>query len=319
MNGDFLCSLLGKCARSSEIDTLLRGLQPRQRPRKRCPASEYYSDELDYPSIGLRLTFGDAARHQNHERNLWTHEGVVFSQIEFFSGQTYFQRYAATLPFGLSWQDSRDTATKKLLAIQPKDARHYTRSVFTYAEYEVSIGFTGDLLSEVSCFAVPEKLSPLWTEPSPSMETLGPLLGYPAVELHKLGEWGKRTKQALSDHEDGNTLDLRFECGAEIYIQSESSSHLNSDSQPIIRGLKFYRDRELDSAEWRSNLPLGLTWDTSPSHLYKLSPEHLVEYRDDEFDGYVFWQFAEYECHIYYSNWINRLSRITVGVRGFLC
>jgi hypothetical protein len=309
VNGDLLCTLLGQPSNSQGVEALLYSLRPRQHPPGTCTAIDYYSEELDYPALGMRLVFSDKARHMNRDRYLWTHEGVTLTQIEFFNDRSGFQQFLGTLPFGLSWQDNRETATKKLLIKTPQDSRFYTRCAFTFDTYEVSIGFSDGKLSEVTCFAMAARLTPLWAVPQPSFDSLQGLLGQTISELFALSTWGEQFKEFVSGHENGDTLDLRLECGLEIYLSNQRK----------IEGLKFHRDRELDATQWIGELPLDLNWDCSPAQLKLLQPEHIVRFRDDEFDGYVLWQFDQHDFHVYYSNWLNHLSRITLGLRGFLC
>jgi hypothetical protein len=315
---DVLHKLFGSNSQSQPLRDFLRSAQPIQFPDEVCTVDDYYSTELDYDELGFQLNFTDAARFNNRERQFWGDDGVVLERIDFYKNRTGFNQFAGQLPFGLTWNDTTDTAHQKVFAHKPRQCRSYNRVVYAFEKFDACLTFLESRLVEVTCMATGTPLKPRWSCESPPAENLFLLLGRPIDQLFSLGEWGLLVKTQFDEHDedDGHTLDLRYECGTEIYMNKTQSNH---QGMPMIEAYKFYRDRELDATQWLGQLPFNLNWHTSPSQFSEISEEPALRSRDDEYDGYKLWKFEDSEFHIYYSNWINRASRITVGIPGFLC
>jgi hypothetical protein len=311
--------LLGLTSNSYAVKTFLKSLNPVQYPEQQCSEDDYYSTELDYDDLGLQLTFTDAARFNNRMRQFWGDDGVVLEQIEFFNGTKLdFKKFTGKLPLDLAWGDSQVLAAEKVLISKPISHRSYLRDVYSFEKFDVSLKFADDKLSELSLMATPIALTPAWACESPKIKNLLHLINQPLDQLFTLGAWGKLVQEEFSDFDadDGHTLDLRYACGIEIYLDLVAKDH---QTPPLIKGYKFYRDRELQATQWAGQLPHDLTWDTSPSGFEQAAKNDALRSRDDEYDGYKLWQFENFDFHIYYSNWLNRASRITIGRSGFLC
>jgi hypothetical protein len=314
----FTNMLLGQSARSRSVRDFLKSMHPVQYPEQVCSEEDYYSTELDYDDLGMQLCFVDAARFNNRMRHFWGDDGVVLERVDFYSNRLGFKQFSGQLPFGLMWGDKSEVVHQKMMMEKPLQCRAYKRLVYSFKTLEACFTFMEGQLSEVTSMARPIALTPVWSCEPPKFNQLLQSLGQPIDQLFNLGQWGKLVKEAFDDHDedDGHTLDLRYECGIEIYMRKLTPKDVTT---PLVEAYKFYRDRELDATEWRGELPFNLNWHTSPAQFREISTDPPLRARDDEFDGYMLWKLEDSEFHIYYSNWINRASRITIGCPGFLC
>ena len=267
-------------------------------------ADNYYSEEIDIPSLGLEVSVFNENRFRAQDPDTWDDStGII--------GALYFSTDAATTltpPLAVTWQDTLPDAQQKLqqqgLDYCVFDNVLVVRQVDCYTTYV----FKQQVLDEVRIELKPVLLPPVSDFHVPELAQLQAALGLPLTQMQDHPAWADIFE--LCEEDDGDrvsegAIDLSDMCGLRISLEDE-----------IIVGYKFYNDREQDAVRWEGELPANLKWSDCP-----LCPKDMkiVKQRDDEFDGYMLGTYFKHDIHLYYNKLHGKFARITYGIEDFLC
>jgi hypothetical protein len=275
---------------------------------------------------GIELGFIDEVYFHAGDIIQRRHHNILLCQVYFYTQRDDIADFIGTLPFDLTWFDSRDDARHKLNHFE-STRRSYLKDTWDLPGYRMTVDY------KKGYGAIDSIVCQIPIKPWPEMGRLQvvltvadwlSLLGLPITStfllqrLHPL-DIGKRILDSDNDRE----VDFTFECGVQLYF-TESQRLKQITRLPTVRkkdlvlgAIQFFRSRELDARQWTGELPFGLSFDDTQDTMVSKMGCAPDKQEDDYFSGIAVWHFNEYSVEVLYNNIENHLLRVMLMSSGF--
>lgn len=326
MNPTDLIDLLGRPA----TDPLVEGTLQYHGVRNR-PEVEIDEEDADGPVVetqswvknsrrGIEFGFDDEAAWIGLDETEFGKRPMLLTQLYLYGQHPNVRPYPDPLPFGLALSDDRATVRKKMDVVGTN--RHsYVRDTWDVGDKLVIVSYAaGDTcVACVLCELKEPPLPPLsyTLAPPPSVDSLIALLGLPLSDpavgqaLDPLG---------LQDHveeiRETNSCDLGDPHGLVVQFTAPQATLDGKTQEPLLIGMTFCRERELDARAWRGGLPFDLDFEDSPETAERKLGRAPDERLDDEYSGIALWHEPDFSLRVFYSTVENRLARVSLIAPG---
>lgn len=313
-----LTQLFNKPSDSPEIKELLKLLNTVHVPSldEDDIEEDLYTDWVLVKKHGVEFGFSNQEWLAGEPRYRWGAENLVLSQLYFYNAdkEEGIAQFKGELPYGLTFSDTREQVLQKMQKVTDRH-RFYKSDTWDIEDKRLNVIFENKRLQKLYLF-LPEKpfKEPLIeNRQTLSMDLLIQSLEKPIDKnlpfLSALAE--PLSKDHWEEWSDTGELTLTDEYGIELY------SYENKKKKVVLGSVKFFAARDRESIGWTGDLPYGLSFEMSPSDLYKKFKKKPAEQSDDVYSGYALWHFEKNTLHVLYSNIDNRLSRVQVGVLDY--
>lgn len=263
---------------------------------------------------GVELGFVDRAYHEGKPYYAWYSEGALLAQVYFYCGFDDVAPYLGDLPHNITWQDNRTTVLTKM---QTTGADFHRQSsltdVWEFDDYLLTMNYNEETqLVERIVFhlknpplSVPKDITP------PNFIALAKHLYQPITNPDFINLWqGYLDNNALEEASEYDEIDLSESFGVRLHIASQTG-------KPLLQGITFYANREMDSVGWQGLLPFEIHFDDSPNILFDKVNHKPREKQIDVNDGYALWDFDAFSMHILFSTFTNKILRVRISSPTF--
>jgi hypothetical protein len=269
-----------------------------------------YTDWVLLKRKGIEFGFSNKAWHEGDTRLAWGANDLILTQMYFYSGSEDVQPYTGKLPYGLSFNDNRETARSKLIEFEAARHSYITDCWDTEEGFRLTIFYkeTGEIetvflylkLHNLKNNVHHLKLADLeicFNQPVSDKLSCLSKLNTP-ISKESWDEWFETRELTLTD-----------DYGIELY--------LGEDKPEKLSAIKFFAPRERESVGWNGLLPLNLSFEDNPQSLFEKIKTKPAKHQNNRLTGYSLWHFEIFSLHVLYSNLYNRLLRITVMAPGY--
>jgi len=311
MNSADFISLFGTSATDHKMTAIFSALNTLRRPELPDDNPYPYHDWLLVRRKGVELGFADSEYQHGSDHFRWGHGKLLLTQAYFYSGFDDIRPFTGTLPYSLTFADSRTIARSKLGAFE--SSRHsYLNDTWDVEGYRLSVTYTEDgaSIDRMACRVLATPLTHKQHVVFPDLKTITNAFGTTITSPEFLKLWAS----ALSDEDyeeaqqDGE-IDLLQTYGAMLAFAP-------SRSGPVLRSITLHRNRDMESVGWGGSLPNNLDFEDSPEALFKKIDAPTIQQSDSGLTGHAVWHFDDYTIHVLYSNLDNRLLRVKLIAPG---
>ncbi|QIW16165.1 hypothetical protein A4G20_07390 [Pasteurellaceae bacterium RH1A] len=273
-------------------------------------------DEDDNPDVyawvlvadkGLELGFTDKAYFDGKPDCAWFSDGAILSQLYFYCHFDDIEAYEGALPYDITWQDDRAAVLKKMQAATGQLRQSEHSDVWEFDGYLITVNY--NQASQLAERVVIHLLPPPLKQTLPSWEVLAQYLDKP-IKSDFMALWqGHFTQEMLEEaiEYDYNQIDLLKTYGVTLAVMS-------LDDELFLQGVTLYANREMDSIGWQGALPLGLDFNDSPRVLEEKIAQEPRIFDSEVNDGYAVWDFEDFSLRVLFSNFTNKLLRVSLEV-----
>lgn len=319
--------LFGRPATDPDVEAMFRDLGVRRRPALSSPPKSPYEAVLRISGQGILLAFTDRYYRENKPRRLHGTSGdLIFDNIAVTAGiPDVMRRYAGQMPFGLSWDDTRDQARSKMSAHGHGDLLHaYKRDAWWLPDYRVRVTYQpGDMkapeqpgIFDISMGIGLPPSPPVMGKQRyyPSPDELRALFGQSATSEMFRNAFRSFDPDDLIDSVPREAIDRKRKYGFELYFAPDRRA---PDGSHAFVGIDMTRDRLGDSAPWRGQLPYGLSFEDSPAILESRLGRPATQWEDLHTWGYGRWFLKEELVWVQFDNLNNRLESVSLLAPGY--
>ena len=276
MNSNQSARLLSRDSEDTEIESLLSSLDTLTRPSLDEDEPEQHYDWLLIKRKGIEFGFVDAAYFAGKIRPLWRGDGLILSQLTFYSDtREDVAPYAGELPRGLNFSDTRKVVRRKLAELESTRHSHLTdrwnvdnyRLVVAYKDATLDLEGTVDSVHlKLPIQALPEKNR---KQPNIAGAQWLSLFGLHAQsEALQIAVVPLNITERIEEDEDEREVEFIEDCGITLYFEDAKrlkTPRSSSNIKGLVLGaVKFYRARDLDARQYSGELPFDLDFDDSP-------------------------------------------------------
>jgi hypothetical protein len=248
---------------------------------------------------------------------------LILTQIYFYGTFPGISPYQGELPFGLFLSDNRSQVRQKLRKFDAT-RRSYIRDVWDPPNYRIIVAYSsnGEELSSILCWLPPRSWPKADDETVilPAFDRLVNSLGRPWNSAECRQAFSSLMLEELNVDAASEVADLRFSYGLELYFRRSTHGYEMANaggSEPILAGIKFYRDRFLDAYGWKGDLPFGIRFNDSQKILFRKVAKPQDQLNDGDLEGFALWHFRDFTLHVLYSNVENYVLQVMVMQPGF--
>ena len=302
---DFFSSF-GKSAESAELEKIYKELNTLRRPDLDDEDETRYFDWVLVKRNGVELGFADAAYLAAEPAFRWGYGELLFCQVYFYGNFDGITAWQGDLPFDLQFTDNRGIARQKLRQYEAS-RRSWRNDTWTLPAYDLTIVYrqADDMVERVVCRQRLAPIQPPTPVAYPAISELIDTIGRSLEELRKIID-PTLLEQSLDDGE----IDLRQEYGLVFHLAGDPTV------AALIQAITFHANRDNDSSGWRGELPLQLEFNDSPEMLRRKIGARPIQESDSLTTGHGVWELPDYTLHILYSNFDNRILRLTLRAPG---
>lgn len=304
MKAEFIVRSFGSPAYAECIEDILEKLGTYQRPEPPDVGQTFY-DWILVRRQGIELGFVDSQYQSAAARWQWGRGHLLLSQAYFYSGVDDIRAFADELPFGLTFEDSRETVRAKLLEFEA--TRHsYRDDTWDVEGYRLSVMYAGagTAIDRIACRMLASPITRKAHAQHPDLARVADTFGCEARSPEFRALWS----HSLTDDDfrairDDGELDLTQSYGATLGFAESSFG-------PMFRSITLHRNRDQESVGWHGPLPLNLDFEDSPETLFAKIASQPIQQADSVLTGHAVWHFDSFTLHVLYSNLDNRLLRV---------
>lgn len=258
---------------------------------------------------GVEIGFVDRAYHEGKPYYAWYSEGAILAQVYFYCGFDDVAPYVGELPNKITWQDDRTTVLAKMQTSIGFRRQSSLSDVWEFDDYLLTMNYNEETqLVERIVFHL--KNPPLPTPKDiapPDFITLAKHLYQPITNPDFINLWqGHLDDDALTEANEDDEIDLTESYGLKLHIA-------NQTGEPLLQGISFYANREMDSVGWQGLLPFDIRFDDSPKVLLNKINQTPREIDVDVNDGYAVWDFDDFSMHVLFSTFKNEILRVQIS------
>lgn len=327
---DFL-SVLGAAEEAHELQLAYAKLNTLNRPQLDEDDEYDVYDWVTVKRAGIELGFVDPEYFRGEIQALWRIRPLMCFQLTFYSdSREGISAYRGELPFGLLMSDGPAIARSKLAAHEAS-RRSYLTDRWDTPEYRIVVAYKlqgGGLDSVQVSLRKPAFARPA-VAPTPQsvVDWLG-LFGQPAsspVLAHAVAPLN--IQERIEEDEDEREVDFRQVCGLALYFEEANRLRLSSlqrvmKTPPATQGLvfggvKFYRDRDIESVQYPGPLPFGLDFEDTPAELLKKMVHPPAKHSNGPTTGRALWHLEHCSVNVLYSTIENFIFRVMVMAPGY--
>ncbi len=323
INAEALLDYLGLGVEEKKVQHALaeyaRGVQPELDPDE----DENYIDWVTINELGLEFGFEDEAYVKCWDDDKRRTGRLILTQLYFYGDTPKTQPFPGTLPFGLSFNDTRQIVRQKLAAYE-SSRRSYVRDYWRLPKFDLVVAYQNDshYLQSIFCFVPPSprknnELNNVFFTPAQFIELFG--LKWSSEKLRReLSVY--EIEKHMADIRTEHGADLRFTHGIELYFTE--SKHIKGADKRSPKSLAFssviyFAERESDACQWQGPLPFDLTFIDDQATMNKKINSAPAKHYDEDFSGFSLWHFETFSLSVVYSNIENRILRVTLMAPGF--
>ncbi|WP_341645988.1 hypothetical protein [Thauera sp. SDU_THAU2] len=303
----------GEVADSPRMEEIFRQLNTLKRPQ--LPDDDPYAfyDWVLVRRQGVELGFVEENYHLGKAKHLWGTGRLLFAQVYYYAGFDDVERCETPLPYGLSWEDSRENVRSRM--IPAANTLHSSSISDTWdvpEGYRLTVTYGGNPIhaERMVCQQVPILLRPSQPVAPPTLDQIIVHWGDSVAQTDWRALWSHRLdNDAVRQGVDSGEIDLTDSFGATLHIESDNGA-------PLLRAISLHSNREADSVGWRGHLPQGLDFEDSPDILFQKIRKQPVSTSQGNITGHAVWNFPDYTLHVLYSCVDNRLMRIKLIAPG---
>ncbi|NIA00577.1 hypothetical protein [Massilia sp. CCM 8734] len=251
----------------------------------------------------------------------------IISNIQIYSGDEEYGhvRYIKSLPFGLSFDDSRQSLNKKLgtpvwqfpFVAPVKLERWDLGDKWLLVEYASDMS----KIRMIQIGLVPKKPRPsiLPKIVQPDIQTLLSTLGEEPKTITGHPGYARIDVSTVptSPIQDGRSyeIDALETHGVELYFRVSKNRHQAGEN--ILSGARYIRKGLSWSAGFNGHLPNGLQFDDTPEVAVRKIGSLPITGKADVLTGYFVWKLPEYLLQVGFSVMEQRINRIFIAAHPY--
>jgi len=311
LNAEEVVALFGLPAADVRMEALFKTLDTTSRPV--LPSWEAFSfhDWIMARQCGIELGFADEAWQSGAPAYRWGDGPLVLTQAYFYSGIDDIAPHMGSLPFGITFADTRDQVREKLKSAEVH-RRSYVTDTWDVQGYRLNVVYheDGQSVDRVACLMVPGDIARDTEVTAPTLATIVQAFGTSlrGEAFGTLWPQGWDDESVAMADEDGE-LDLTDSYGV-------TACYTGAKARRKLRSVAFHSNRDAESAGWQGELPADLAFDDSPDTLMQKMVEPPAYQADDGAEGIAVWHRPDHSVTVLYSHVHNRLLRVRVTVPG---
>ncbi|KAB8048660.1 hypothetical protein GCN78_18110 [Janthinobacterium rivuli] len=305
MDATLIAGLFGQEVHAPQVRALFDQLNTLRRPVTDGTEDSAFYDWVLVRRHGLELGFVDSNYHAGAAKSTWGHGEPLLVQAYFYSAHDDIAGFEGTLPYAVTFTDSRPQVRKKLQKFDAK-RRSYLNDTWDIDALTLNVMYseTEDKIDRIAWYLPARPLQLPAASDTPSLDSVVASLGEPVDSPVFRTVWSRYIGAAQwKSAVDEGIIDLAEKVGITIGI---------SVSQPtsVCRSITFHSNRDSDAVEWPGTLPMQLLFGDSPEILFLKIKDSPAQHADSSLTGYAVWHFPDYTLHVLYSNVLNRILRV---------
>lgn len=261
---------------------------------------------------GIEFGFTESANHFAEPRNRWGNGPMILTQLYFYRAFGNVVSYIGNLSFGLKLDDSREKVRRKM-SRYASTLHSHINDTWDTEKYRVSVIYTAEYerVDRIAVVLMDNQLPRDAFVTTPRLMPLIELLGASVKSPEFLSVFENIiTQSSLKLLAKKGELSLRDVLGMDVQFRGSTLSTMS------VTSVAFYGNRHNDTVEWIGELPNGLSFNDSPAVLLKKISKPPIAGSENTMTGYAVWNFLDYTLHVLYSNFYNRLLKISIVAPG---
>ena len=319
MDSAGVLQLLGSDSRNEAVLRMLDecGLH-KYRPALKRDDPDALTDWFPVSDLGIEFGFKDEAYLRGLDPSLRRKGGLVFYEVILYGEHPEMRRFRGTLPFGLSFADSRHEARAKLARLD-RPRRSHVRDVWEMPFFRLVVSYAPDdsRITDVIAYVPDAPWPPNGddAEALPSMAAIIALFGASPTDPAFVETFRPLGVMYEIDAADlTGVVDMRREFGFELSFERVSSDPSRGRRpRSALKSITVYRERDLESRGWRGDLPFGIRMDDAPPQVLAKVPGEPVRQSEHTLTGSALWHLDRCTLHVIYSTLDNLVYRVTVS------
>lgn len=303
----------GKEADSPQLEEIYRQLNTLRRPQLPTNDSYTFYDWVLVRRRGVELGFVEENYHLGKAKPLWGTGRLLFVQAYYYAGFDDVQRCTMVLPYGLSWEDSREQVRSRMAeaaATLHSSSVSDTWDVQEGYRMTVTYGSNPERAERMVCQQVPANLQANQRVIPPVLERISSYWGGSVVQPDWRALWLPwLDDDVIKGSVDDGKIDLTDSFGVTLHVERDSDI-------PLLKAISLHSNRDANAVGWQGQLPYGLDFEDSPDVLFQKISVQTVSASQGIVTGYAVWTFHDYTLHVLYSCVDNRLLRIKLIAPG---